>query len=43
MRAESTAEHLRRSIDEPDAFAGFYDAHFEGLLGYLTRRTCDAE
>ena len=30
-------------LDEPDAFGGFYDAHFEGLLRYLTRRTCDAE
>jgi RNA polymerase sigma factor (sigma-70 family) len=43
MGSESTADHLRRSPDEPDAFGGFYDAHFEGLLGYLTRRTCDAE
>lgn len=43
MGSESPADHLRRSMDEPDAFAGFYDAHFEGLLAYLTRRTCDAE
>jgi RNA polymerase sigma factor (sigma-70 family) len=43
MGTETPADHLRRSIDEPDAFGGFYDAHFEGLLGYLTRRTCDAE
>src|SRR5262245_14299926 len=43
MRSERSAEHLRRSAGEPDAFAGFYDAHFEGLLRYLTRRTGDAE
>lgn len=30
-------------MDEPDAFGGFYDAHFEGLLSYLTRLTCDAK
>jgi RNA polymerase sigma factor (sigma-70 family) len=43
MGTESPAGHLRRSIVEPDAFGGFYDAHFESLLRYLTRRTCDAE
>jgi RNA polymerase sigma factor (sigma-70 family) len=43
MGTESPADQLRRSMDEPDAFGGFYDAHFEGLLRYLTRLTCDAE
>jgi RNA polymerase sigma factor (sigma-70 family) len=43
METESTAHHLRRSVAEPDAFGGFYDAHFQGLLRYLTRRACDAE
>ena len=43
MGTERSADLLRRSADEPDAFGGFYDAHFEGVLRYLTRRTCDAE
>ena len=43
MGTERSADRLRRSVDNPDAFGGFYDAHFEGLLRYLTRRTCDAE
>jgi hypothetical protein len=43
MATERSADHLRRSADEPDAFGGSYDAHFEGLLRYVTRRTCDAD
>ncbi len=43
MGTERSADHLQRSVEEPDAFAGFYDIHFEGLLRYLTRRTGDAE
>jgi RNA polymerase sigma-70 factor (ECF subfamily) len=43
MGTERSADLLRRSADEPDAFGGFYDAYFEGLLRYLTRRTGDAE
>jgi hypothetical protein len=43
MGTENPADQLRSSKDEPDAFGGFYDAHFEGLLRYLTRLTCDAE
>jgi RNA polymerase sigma-70 factor, ECF subfamily len=43
MGTERSADHLRRSADEPDAFGGFYDAHFAGLLRYFTRRTCDPE
>jgi len=43
MPALSPADHLRRSAREPEAFGAFYDAHFEGLLRFLTRRACDAE
>jgi len=43
MNATNPADQLRRSAREPEAFGDFYDAHFEDLLGYLTRRTCDAE
>jgi RNA polymerase sigma-70 factor, ECF subfamily len=43
MGTERSADHLRRSADDPDAFGGFYDAHFAGVLRYLTRRTGDAE
>jgi RNA polymerase sigma factor (sigma-70 family) len=43
MGTERSADHLRRSADVPDAFGGFYDANFDGLLRYLTRRTGDAE
>jgi RNA polymerase sigma-70 factor, ECF subfamily len=43
MNGTNTAEHLRRSVRKPEAFGDFFDAHFDGLLRYLTRRTCDAE
>lgn len=34
---------LRRSRDDPDAFADFYDAYSERILGFLMRRVLDAE
>lgn len=37
------AELLALTRDEPDAFGVFYDRHFEPILGYLMRRTRDAE
>ena len=43
MTSMSSADHLRRSARDPEAFAGFFDAYFDDLLRYLTRRTCDAE
>ena len=43
MNSTSPADQLRRSAREPEAFGHFYDAHFEDLLRYLTRCTCDAE
>jgi RNA polymerase sigma-70 factor, ECF subfamily len=43
MNGTNSAEHLRRSVRKPEAFGDFFDAHFDGLLRYLTRRTCDAE
>jgi RNA polymerase sigma-70 factor (ECF subfamily) len=43
MNGTNTAEHLKRSVRRPEAFGDFFDAHFDGLLRYLTRRTCDAE
>jgi len=30
-------------VRQPEAFGDFFDAHFDDLLRYLTRRTCDAE
>jgi len=43
MNRTNPAENLRRSALRPEAFGDFFDAHFEDLLRYLTRRTCDAE
>lgn len=34
---------LRRSIDDPGAFHGFYDAYVERLVVFFARRTMDAE
>jgi hypothetical protein len=31
MGTERSAVQLRRSAEEPDAFGGFYDAHFESF------------
>jgi RNA polymerase sigma factor (sigma-70 family) len=43
MTLNGPADHLRRSVHEPNSFGDFYDAYFDDLLSYLTRRTCDAE
>lgn len=43
MDHASSAEALRRSVDEPEAFALFYDEHAHGVLAYHTRRVYDAE
>ena len=43
MNRTNPAENLRRSALSPEAFGDPFDAHFEDLLRYLTRRTCDAE
>jgi RNA polymerase sigma factor (sigma-70 family) len=43
MTEESALASLRRSAQEPEAFAGFYDAHAQALLAYLARRVYDAE
>lgn len=37
------ADLLALAGDEPDAFGVFYDRHFEPVLGYLARRTRDAD
>ena len=34
---------LRRSVDDPKAFHGFYDAYVERLVVFFARRTTDAE
>ena len=34
---------LRRSVDEPEAFAEVYEQHFDQILAFLTRRACDAD
>lgn len=43
MRTTTTADALRQSVQNPDAFGAFFDAYFEDLLRYLTGRTCDAD
>jgi RNA polymerase sigma factor (sigma-70 family) len=43
MIRETSAEALRRSVREPDAFARFYRKHAETLLAYLARRIYDAD
>jgi len=43
MRPENPSHALRRSADDPEAFAGFYDAHAASVLAYLARRVYDAE
>ncbi|HEX2050848.1 MAG TPA: sigma-70 family RNA polymerase sigma factor [Actinomycetota bacterium] len=43
MSSEGAVEALRRSSDEPEAFALFYDRHSEGILKYFTRRIFDVE
>ena len=43
MTSESGVEALRRSADEPEAFAGFYDEHDTRLLTYFARRVYDPD
>lgn len=43
MDDEGPAQALRRSADEPEAFARFYDEHAHSLLAYLARRVYDPE
>ncbi len=43
MEREPTAEALRRSRREPDAFGRFYSAHVESLLAFVTRRVYDVD
>jgi RNA polymerase sigma factor (sigma-70 family) len=43
MNPPTPADQLRRSVSQPEAFGDFFDAYFEDLLRYLTRRTCDVE
>lgn len=43
MSREGAVEALRRSSDEPEAFALFYDRHSEEILTYFTRRIFDVE
>jgi RNA polymerase sigma-70 factor, ECF subfamily len=43
MNRTNPAEQLRRSVRRPEAFGDFFDAYFEVLLRYLTRRACDVE
>lgn len=38
-----SAESLRASADDPEAFVRFYDAHSKTLLAYFVRRTYEAE
>ncbi len=40
---ENPARCLRRSREEPQAFAGFYNAYFEAILTFLARRALDPE
>jgi DNA-directed RNA polymerase specialized sigma24 family protein len=43
MIRETSAEALRRSVREPEAFASFYRQHAESLLAYLARRAYDPD
>lgn len=43
MNPPTPADQLKRSVRQPEAFGDFFDAYFDDLLRYLTRRTCDAE
>ena len=43
MNGENPAKALRRSVQEPEAFAQFYRRHAEALLTYLARRVHDAD
>jgi RNA polymerase sigma factor (sigma-70 family) len=41
MPPQGSAEHLKRSVRDPEAFGPFYEAHFRDVLRYLTRRSSD--
>lgn len=43
MSQQTAVEALRLSVEEPVAFARFYDQHAEGVLAYLMRRTYDPD
>lgn len=43
MKDENSALLLRRSVDDPEAFTGFYRLYFEPILAYLARRLRDEE
>lgn len=43
MGPEDSARLLRASRQDPEVFAEFYRAHFDGVLFFLTRRTFEAE
>jgi RNA polymerase sigma-70 factor (ECF subfamily) len=43
MNDDSSAQALRRSKREPEAFARFYEEHVESLLAYVMRRVWDVD
>lgn len=43
MTSETAVGALRRSAQQPEAFASFYDQHDTRLLGYFARRVYDAD
>lgn len=43
MGVKSTAEPLRHSAKEPEAFTEFYRSHYERIVAYFARRVYDAE
>ena len=43
MNDDSSAQALRRSRREPEAFARFYEEHVESLLAYVMRRVWDVD
>jgi RNA polymerase sigma factor (sigma-70 family) len=43
MQGEPSAEALRRSAREPEAFGRFYQEHVDALLAYLARRVYDID
>jgi RNA polymerase sigma-70 factor (ECF subfamily) len=43
MNDDSSAQALRRSRRDPEAFAGFYEEHVESLLAYVMRRVWDVD
>lgn len=43
MSSLNSATALRRSTGDPEAFATVYEQHFDQILGFLTRRVCNAD